>query len=180
MAALSSKKGYFIDGTELPKSAYPTSVKPSHNLVSRSWNNMYGNFKDIPVNSKLKINWIFDYVYESDLEKVWGYIYNKILTQKSRFFDIVTYFPGIGFVEGTFYLGTPTNFTSKDTQCNDGSANWWSMELHWIEVDGIVLNSPTQVAQASVIVNNKDMAFEEAGRMLLGSGGGALDGYTNR
>lgn len=127
---------------EIP--VYPSSIVPSHNLISKSWNNMYGQFQDVPVNIKLKINWVFDAISESELEKLYNnLIYNKILTYKSRFFEINTYFPGVGFISGTFYLGTPTNFKSLGTHSGDGSVEWFSLELHWIEVDGIQLLDPS-------------------------------------
>lgn len=142
MAAVSSIKEYRIDGVEIP--VYPTSVVPSHNLVTKSWNDMNGVFKDIPINSKLKINWVFDMISEDDLETIWGnMIYNKIINSKSRVFVINTYFPGLGYVEGNFYLGTPTSFDSKDWVCRKGKVNYFKLELHWIEVDGIQLNKPT-------------------------------------
>lgn len=142
MAALSSIEKYMIDGVEIP--AYPTSVTVSDNLVSKSWNNMYGEFKDIPVNLKLKVNWIFDYIKNEDYEVLYGQMIRaSILSKKSRFFKINTFVPGVGFVEGTFYLGTPTTFNSKDWITSNGKPNWWQGELHWIEVDGVRLNDPT-------------------------------------
>lgn len=91
MAVLSSTTKYTIDGVEIP--VYPSSISPSHNLVSKSWNDMYGVFKDIPVNSKLKINWVFDYISESDLNTLWGrMIYNKIINSKSRFLKLTPTF----------------------------------------------------------------------------------------
>lgn len=151
-----------IDGVEIP--VYPTSVVPSDNLVSKSWNDMYGVFKDIPVNLKAKVNWIFDIVSEKDLEVLYGQmIREKIINSKSRFFDINTFFPGVGFIKGTFYLGTPTTFTSKDWQTSDGSVNYWQVELHWIEVDGIRLNSPTVTSpvNTSVLVNGAEVKVNE-------------------
>lgn len=161
MAALSNITKYTIDGVEIP--VYPSSISPSHNLVSKSWNDMYGVFKDIPVNSKLKINWIFDYISESDLNTLWGeMIYNKIISSKSRFFEINSYFPGLGFVSGTFYLGTPTNFSSKDWETSNGKPNWFTCELHWIEVDGIKLNSPTAMPDTQkILVNNKEIYIRD-------------------
>lgn len=145
MAAASNIREYRIDGNEIP--VYPSSVVPSHNLISKSWNDMNGVFKDVPVNSKLKVNWIFECISEEDLQRIWKeMIYDKIITTKSRFFTINTHFPGLGFVSGTFYLGTPSNFKSLDTQSNCGAVNYYSLELHWIEVDGIKLNSPTTPA----------------------------------
>lgn len=156
MAVTSSIKKYTIDGVEIP--CYPSSVAPSHNLVSKSWNDMYGVFRDIPVNSKLKINWVFEYISESDLERLWGsMIYNKLLSSKSRFFEINSHFPGLGFVKGTFYLGTPTSFTSKDWHTDCGAVNYYQCELHWIEVDGIALNSPTAITPMNMVVNGVEI-----------------------
>lgn len=144
MAAVSSVEKYTIDGVEIP--AYPTSVECSHNLVSKSWNNMFGQFQDIPVNSKLKINWKFDIISEKDLETLWGQmIYQKVIGQHTRFFEINSFFAGLGFISGKFYLGTPTTFTSKDWQTGTGAVNYYNLELHWIEVDGIILNSPLSI-----------------------------------
>ena len=159
MATLSDVHKYMIDGLEIP--VYPTSVAPADNLVSKSWNDMYGVFKDIPVNLKAKVNWVFDIVSEEDLEVLYGQmIRNKILTTKSRFFEINTFFPGVGFIKGTFYLGAPTSFTSKDWQTSNGSVNYWQVELHWIEVDGIQLNNPAIVPTPTVLVNNQNVPIE--------------------
>lgn len=144
MAVVSNIEKYMIDGVEIP--VYPTSISPSDNLVSKSWNDMYGVFKDIPVNLKAKVNWVFDCISDDDYKTLYGQmIREKIIRTKSRFFEINTYFPGVGFISGTFYLGTPTNFKSLSGEKNNGSVQNWSGELHWIEVDGIRLNSPTQV-----------------------------------
>lgn len=165
MATISDAAAYMIDGVEIP--AYPTSVSPSHNLVSKSWNDMFGQFKDIPINSKLKINWVFDYITDEDLTILWrNMIYNKLINQKTRFFEINTAFPGLGFIKGTFYLGTPTNFQSKDWQSNSGRANWYQCELHWIEVDGIVLNSPAEMPPHTIKVNGKQIYLENVSKEL--------------
>lgn len=148
MAVASNITKYTINGVEIP--VYPTSVVCSDNLVSKSWNNMYGEFVDIPVNLKAKVNWVFDIVndgnngiYSSGLDVLYNNMIRQyIIDNKSRFFEINTYFPGVGFISGTFYLGTPTTFTSKDTYGPSGKINYWQVELHWIEVDGIKLNSP--------------------------------------
>lgn len=130
------------DPVEIP--VYPSSVVPSHNLISKSWNNMYGEFQDVPVNIKCKVNWVFDAISEDELEQLYrNLIYTKIETYKSRFFVINTFFPGLGFISGTFYLGTPTNFKSLGANSNDGSVKWFSLELHWIEVDGNRLLDPS-------------------------------------
>lgn len=144
MAVVSNIKKYMIDGVEIP--VYPSSVVPSDNLVSKSWNNMYGVFQDLPVNLKYKINWVYDAIQEKDLEVLYGTMMRKkILEKKSRFFDINTFFPGVGFIRGTFYLGAPISFQSLDWQTPNGSINWFKVEFHWIEVDGIIINKPDTV-----------------------------------
>lgn len=129
---------------EVPVKAYPTSVVASDNLVSKSWNNMYGEFKDIPVNLKTKIIWKFDAISEENLAVYTNLIRLKILQTKNRFFYINTFFPGVGYVYGLYYLGTPTTFTSLDSGGSKGDIKWFSGEIHWIEVDGVRLNDPTQ------------------------------------
>ena len=130
------------DGVEIP--VYPSSVSPSDNLISKSWNNMYGVFKDIPVNLKTKIIWKFEAISEDDLETLYGtMIRDKIIQYKSRFFEVTTHFPGKGFIKGTYYLGTPTSFNSIGSHKNNGEVAFYSGEIHWIEVDGDRLNSPS-------------------------------------
>ena len=150
MAVASSVHKYTIrhaseaEGTEVEIPVYPTSTVPSDNLVSKSWNNMYGVFKDIPVNLKAKVNWVYDYITEEDLEQLYGVlIRDKIVRYKSRFFYVNTHFPGDGYIKGLFYLGTPTGFKSIYGQNDNGEVDWYSGEIHWIEVDGITLNDPT-------------------------------------
>lgn len=128
------------DPQEIP--CYPTSVTPSDNLVSKSWNNMWGEFIDIPVNLKTKIIWKFDVISEADMNTLYGsLIRNKITQYKNRFFYINSYFPGVGFIRGKYYLGTPTSFNSL-YGIGDGSVKYFSGEIHWIEVDGNRLNNP--------------------------------------
>lgn len=162
MAVVSNIHKYMVDGVEIP--VYPTSVVPSDNLVSKSWNDMNGVFKDIPVNLKAKVNWVFDVVSDKDLEILYGQmIRQRIIDSKSRFFSINTKFPGVGYISGTFYLGTPTTFTSLDWQSDCGDVNFWRVELHWIEVDGIRLNSPLAVVPTTlaedIIVNGKTVTL---------------------
>lgn len=132
--------------TEVEIPVYPTSIKCDTNIISKSWNNMYGEFQDIIVNSKLKVNWVYDYISEDDCFRLWrDFIYSKIQQYKSRFFVVNLYFAGLGYVTGTFYLGTPSSFSVVGGYRNDGSAGYYKGEIHWIEVDGIRLNSPTVI-----------------------------------
>ena len=162
--------GYYVNDDVLhPETrrfipAYPTSLSPSHNLVSKSWNDMNGVFHDIPVNSKLKINWVFDVICEEAVEYIFGtLIMNKILgssnNNPSRFFLINTYYPGLGWIERNMYLGTPTNFSSLGAHAGHGMIKYWKMELHWIDVEGTVLNSPQNWSENSrnIIVDNRQI-----------------------
>ena len=121
--------------------AYPSKIVPSDNLVSRSWNNMYAQFIDKPVNLKLKVNWIFDVVSKKAAEIIMTFIRNQIINNHTREFIITTAFPGYGdsFIEMQAYLGTPTNFESLDWMTDCGDVNYYKLELHWIETKGRVL-----------------------------------------
>lgn len=167
MAAASNVQKYMINNVEIP--VYPTSVAPSDNLISKSWNNMYGEFVDIPVNLKMKINWVFDCISETDLNTLYGtMIRNVILTSKSRFFTVNSYFPGVGYIIGTFYLGAPVSFTSLGSGVK-GKPNYWKVEIHWIEVDGIKLNDPAQsvvTLNQQVNINNRLVQLNENDEQL--------------
>lgn len=138
MAQVTDTSKLTIDGVEIP--IYPSQIVPSDNLVSRSWNNMYAQFVDIPVNLKYKVNWVFPVVSKEDLVTLMTPIRNKILNQHSRFFTITTSYPGYEkFISMKAYLGTPLEFQSLDYQSDHGEPNYYKFELHWIEVDGTIL-----------------------------------------
>ena len=163
MAVISNIKKYTINGEEIPE--YPVKIKPSDNLISKTWNDIYGTVRDLPIALKLKIPWIFDMISDADLTKLYGQmIRQKIIETNSRFFEINTRAPGIGWVKGTFYLGAPTNFESVYGGGDDGDIDWWSCELHWIEVDGIKLLDPTKA-----IVNGVPKTITDESIMKLGN-----------
>lgn len=138
MARATNVRKYTIDGVEIP--IYPEKIVPSDNLVSRSWNNMYAQFIDVPVNLKYKVNWVFPVVSKALARQMLTPIRNKILNQGSRFFTITTAYPGFdNFLEMDVYLGTPTNFNSLDWESDCGDVNFYTFELHWIETKGQVL-----------------------------------------
>ena len=141
MAQVTNIKQYMIDNLALP--VYPEKIVASHNLVSRSWNNMYAQFIDTPVNLKYKVNWIFPCITKADAETIMGIINAKLLSQHSREFLITTAFPGHGnnFIRMNAYLGTPTTFESLDWMTDCGDVNYYKVELHWIETQGTVLIS---------------------------------------
>lgn len=135
MAQVTNIKKFMIDGVEV--SVYPEKVVASDNLVSRSWNNMYAEFVDIPVNLKYKVNWVFPVMSKKQLIDILTPIRTKILTQGSRNFKIITSYPGFDkFLEMDVYLGTPTNFESLDWWSDCGDVTYWKLELHWIETKG--------------------------------------------
>lgn len=113
----------------------PTAVQASSNVISRSWNNIQGDFVDHLIAHKAKIIWEFDAtVGTSGLESLWSYLSTAIKTYKTRFFWISGWMPGFGFKKGLFYLGTPTNFNAEGVDAgNKYKAASNKFELHWIE-----------------------------------------------
>lgn len=151
MAQPTNIKKLTIDGVEIP--VYPSQIVCNDNLVSRSWNNMYAQFVDIPVNLKYKVNWIFPVMSKQQSIALLTPLRNKILNQHSRFFTITTSYPGYEkFLEMEVYLGTPIDFSSLDWQTDCGDPNFWKYELHWIETKGNVLIG--QPSNQSLSINN--------------------------
>ena len=130
------------DWAELP--IYPTKVTGSDNVISRSWNDVYGNFVDTLIAAKLKVNWIFEgeraataaenffYGYIRKYYKKLGSDTSQSTEHKTRRFKIRTWCPGMGFVEALCYLGTPTTFDSEGVAGTRGAST--RFELHWIEI----------------------------------------------
>lgn len=138
MAKDTDIRKYTIDGVEIP--VYPIKITCADNLVSRSWNNMYAQFIDIPVNLKYKVNWSFQTKNKKEAIPLLKPLRDKIINQKSRFFTITTTYPGKEkFQEMKVYLGTPISFDSLDWETDCGDVNVYKFELHWIETDGEVL-----------------------------------------
>lgn len=190
MAVYTGDNVYSIDGVTLAK--YPSQVVPSYNVVSRSWEDMWGQFHDIPINNKLKINMIWDCVSAEDIYAIYGrIILNKLLNQGSRIFEVNTFFPGMplwdahgqleaanGFIMMNAYLGTPTQFTSLGSSSKDGSVKYWKMELHFIETDGTVLNNPSNNNRGliennsrGIRVNNNELRLFNEEDLMLALGG---------
>lgn len=137
----------------LPVFLCPTAVKASSNIISRSYDDMNGDFQDWPLAHKVKLIWQFDatsdhHVYNSTTHQYTrtpavtlisnlmnGYIFPSIQKWKTRVFFISGWVHGYGDRWGVFYLGTPTNFQSEGVRA--GSTNYAAnakFELHWIEV----------------------------------------------
>ncbi len=135
---------------------YPSGVSPSHNMQKVTFRNMYGQYHGVCVNSALKFIWKWNFIEESDLIEIWKtHIYDKIIQYKDDIFIINTYFPGLGWVEAECYLGSPNQFDGKAFPYDGpGSTKLTSFEIHWIEKDGIILNSPAALAsQTGTSVN---------------------------
>lgn len=117
----------------------PTGVSASHNVVSISYNNIKGHFNDIPLAQKMKIIWKFDAATNfTELENIMAKVKNNLLAHGTRYYFIKTWCPGFGWVQGWFYLGTPTNFDTegvlgKATGLNAGQPASPKFEMHWIE-----------------------------------------------
>lgn len=146
----------------------PTSVKASSNIISRSFDDMNGDFQDWPIAHKAKINWIFEAEGDTLVANsqgqvirtaaaglvsnfINGYIFTKIKQYKSRVFLIAGWAPGYGKCWGKFYLGTPTNFNSEGvSEFIRNTSSSVKFELHWIEVG----DSSTHIQSISDTVNN--------------------------
>lgn len=145
MASVSTTQTYTIDGNEL--SVYPTSCVVSDNLVSKSYNTMTAKFVDIPIALKQKVQWVFEYAEREPVEAIYSYIRDKIINNHSRIFTI-NYNSPVGWMTGEFYLGTPTSFTSAASKAN-GNITVWKLELHFIEIQGDILNKPVYTGGAT-------------------------------
>lgn len=126
---------------ELP--AYPTSVIVSDNYVSKSWNDLNAVFKDKLINIKAKVVWQFEFIEDGELTSLYQTIRSKIVSSKSRFFYINAYTPALGWTKFLAYLGAEVTFKSTSSFTNCGQVPLWSGEIHWIEVDGVILNTPS-------------------------------------
>lgn len=128
------------DTTDTVIPVYPSKVTPSNNIVGRSWNDMNGQFKQIPINWKLKMNWVFEAADEAKARQMLnGMIYTKIQQYKSNRFVINANFPGIGWIKSTFYLGTPDNIDTLGGFYGAGNVSFVKFEIHWIETEGVSL-----------------------------------------
>lgn len=145
MAVISNIETYTIDNIEL--AAYPTSCIVSDNLVSKSYNTMTAKFVDIPIALKQKVQWVFEYIEKEKCETIYNYVRNKIVNQHTRIFTI-NYKGPTGWRSGEFYLGTPITFTSAASK-NNGDITVWKLELHFIEIQGDLLNSPISTGGAT-------------------------------
>lgn len=124
-------------GTDVELPIYPTSVVPSNNYISHSWNTMRGQFREKLINRKLKINWTFDVMPEDKAVQLLETMINaKIDTYKTRNFYLNCYVPGRGWIKGLFYLGTPDSISSVGGFSGKGKVGYTKAEIHWIEVDG--------------------------------------------
>lgn len=165
MAVSSNIEKYTINGVEIP--VYPSSLYCEEELISKSHNDMYATFHDIPIALKAKVNWIYDFVSSDELKELYGnMIRNQIIKSGSRFFELNTEYPGIGFISGKFYVGAPIRFTSKGTGYGNGKVPYWQLEIHWIEVDGIQLNSPLTTFESVAVVNGKSVSINNLSEAL--------------
>ena len=138
------------DGTDSTKNIsipqYPTGYSAEDELISVSFNAINGHFNDRLINYKKKLIWKFDAISEDSLNTMYygiDGIIGKIKAKKSRFFNITSNIPSMP--SGKYYLGTPSSFQYiGQTGTGNNVTRQYSGELHWIEVDGTVLNGATQ------------------------------------
>lgn len=140
----SNTTGFKVGSLVIPTNMYPTKVVASDNLVSRSWNNIRGEFQDVLVNMKYKVEWHWEIIDKDTLEMIMTYLRNQIINQKSRMFNVNTTFPGMtGWWNMYAYLGTPIEFTSTEKSGNvpgqPGVVPYYNLRLAFIEKNGTVL-----------------------------------------
>lgn len=136
--------GHWLDSGVSPsvyRGVSPTKVRCSHNLISFSYNDIFADMHDLPIAQKAKIIWKFDATESiEDLDRfITVQIYNKIVTYKSRVFNIKSWVPGFGYVQAKCYLGSPTNFDAEGVMGSKSGSKTYKaasgiFELHWIEL----------------------------------------------
>ena len=134
---------YMIDDFELP--IYPSNVTCQHNLVSKAWNDAWGEFHSVPINSKANITWKFSCLENDVLEQIHSYVMNKIKTSKKNEFMVNAFLSGEGWVKGKCYLGFPIKAPGYGAS-NDGKVPYAQYELYWTEIKGTVINQPGTVS----------------------------------
>lgn len=132
---------HYDGSVNVPLPEYPTSFSSDDNFTSVSFNDISGTFHDKLIAYKKKIIWKFDAIDETALGAMYyspAGIIGQIKTYKNRIFGISSTLPGMP--SGIYYLGTPSSFSFIG---QSGGKRWYTGELHWIEVDGVKLNSVT-------------------------------------
>lgn len=127
--------------------ALPSSVSIQDNTTSISYNTALGEFIDLPIALKRKLELKWDILSGSQVNALY---YTGLLTliksARSRYFrittsgsnDIVNKLQAIGS-SNIFYLGTPVTFNRIG---ENGTTTYYSGELHFIQVIGDVINDP--------------------------------------
>jgi len=130
---------HYNGDTNVPLPEYPSSYSSDDNFTSVSFNDISGTFHDKLVCYKKKFIWKFDAISGVDLNRMYygpDGIIGQIKKYKSRIFGISSNL--MGMPSGLYYLGTPSSFNFIG---QSGDIRWYTGELHWIEVDGVKLNS---------------------------------------
>lgn len=126
---------------ELP--IYPDRVKAGISDVNRwSYRNIKGFYKNQLAVRQGKLFWTFSlYPQDKSIELIKEHIYDKVDQYKTDHFYINAYVSGYGWVSGLFYL--MDTITVEDVGYSGNGnvvAPYVKFELHWIEVDGNIIN----------------------------------------
>lgn len=138
---------------EITGNSLPTSFDVQDNTTSISYNTVLGDFVDFPIALKRKVILKWDILSDTQIDALY---FNGLLNAEKinnrRFYKIAV--SGDAALQrklesisadGVYYLGTPV-------ECNrlgeNGSAAYYSIELHFIQVIAYSLNNPVQQANS--------------------------------
>lgn len=123
---------YKINNVGVPS---PNDASFQDIVISRSWDDINGVFQDHLIRIRKQINWVYRALSKDLLNDFYNkMIMSKIISSKSRFFNITTDFPGYDSLTLNCYLGTPVEF--KTVYSNKTGIKYYEFTLTWTEVEG--------------------------------------------
>jgi len=131
---------YKINGVIIP-TPHGLSNPLIGNLITKFYDDASGIARGVPVRRRLQVKWDYVYSIKAEFDALYDLIYGNIVNTKSMFHLVTGEFPGEGYKQIVAYLGNQSN-----TQAISGSAGYiqaYKMTLHWIEKEGVLINSPT-------------------------------------
>lgn len=115
----------------------PSKITVGNNIISRSYDDAFGILRTVNIRKRQKVNWIYNCISKEDMEKIQSLI-DSVIENGGTTFTITTAVPGSDTKTLTCVLGTPQTVESiKGTK--EKGVEYWKMELHWIEKEGISL-----------------------------------------
>jgi hypothetical protein len=129
-----------IDGVPI---VGPNKIRVGLNIISRSYEDANGIFRDRIIRLKRNIDLIYNYLTEENYRAMSDVINNKLM-QGSRFFNVTVFYPGYGAVTSIHYLGTPGKFEALKSTLANG-VEVWSTTISLIEVEGIKFPNINQI-----------------------------------